>query len=135
MERRRQLAAPQNRNAAVRFDEIELAIEPDPVADTQPPVEIEQVDAAAKQNVLAVVDGFSRLIGRGRHRIGSGAAAQERARFEEFHIEAGSSQSGGCRHPGQSSPRNENFRHQNASMAPFVYPTPTMASSVACAMG
>ena len=58
MERRRQPAAAQDRGAAARLQEVELAMEADAVADAQPRIKIEQVDAAPQQDVLAVVDGL-----------------------------------------------------------------------------
>ena len=42
--------------ASAGFDEEEFAVETDFVVDAEPPVEIEQIDAAAQQDVLAVVD-------------------------------------------------------------------------------
>ena len=57
MKRRRQPAAPQHGNSPARLDEVKLAIETDAVAHSQPLVEIQQVDAAAQQNVLAASPG------------------------------------------------------------------------------
>ncbi len=48
----------QHRNAPARFQEIKLAMKTDAVAHAQPRVKIQQVDAAAQQDVLAIVDGF-----------------------------------------------------------------------------
>ena len=48
------------------------------LVDAQAAVEIQQIDAAAQQDVLAVVDGLRIDL------VGGRAAAQERARFEEF---------------------------------------------------
>ena len=92
MEGRGQPAAAQNGDAAAGLEEIELAIELDAVAHAQPLVEIQQVDAAAQQDVLAVVDGLGFLAGRGGKRIRRGAPAQERPRFEQVHFEAGAAQ-------------------------------------------
>jgi len=48
VEWRRQPAAAQDRGAAARLQEDELAIEADAVANAQPRIKVEQVDAAAQ---------------------------------------------------------------------------------------
>ena len=63
-------------------------MEPDAIPNSQPLVEIQQVDAAAQQNVLAVVDGFGRLAIRPRQRIRGSPSAQKRPRFVQVHLEA-----------------------------------------------
>ena len=45
--------------APAGLDEEEFAMKGDVVRDAQAPIEIDQVDAAAQQDVLAVVDGFT----------------------------------------------------------------------------
>src|ERR1019366_6784278 len=64
MQRRREDAGFQNGRAAARFDEEEFAMEPDKIAHLQTAVEIEEIDAAPKENVLAIIDGFSGLVRR-----------------------------------------------------------------------
>ncbi len=65
MERRRQAAAPQHGKLAARLDEVELAKELDAVADAEALVEIEQVYAAAQENVLAIIDDLGWLVASG----------------------------------------------------------------------
>src|SRR4051812_3251313 len=68
MKRRGEAAPVEDRHASSGLDKVELAIELDAVADAQPVVEIEQVDAAAQQDVLAVVNdlGLAALFSGGR---------------------------------------------------------------------
>ena len=56
VKRCRQAAAPQDRKPSPGLEEVELAIKLDAVPDSQPLVKIQQVDATAQQDVLAVVD-------------------------------------------------------------------------------
>ncbi len=58
MQRRWEPAGLQNRSPAARFDKEELFVKVDPVRHAQAAVEIHQIDAAAQQHVLAVVDHF-----------------------------------------------------------------------------
>jgi hypothetical protein len=60
--RRREDAAPQNRQAAARLNEEVLPLETNPIPDAQPAVEVQKVDAAPQQNMLAVVDDFAGLV-------------------------------------------------------------------------
>ncbi len=53
-----QNSGAQSTHAAAGFDEENFAVKRDIVLDAQATVEIHQVDAAAEQDVLAVVDGF-----------------------------------------------------------------------------
>ena len=82
--------------AASGFDEMKFAMKADVLLDAQASVEIQEIDAAAQKNVLAVIDGFAAGI------VGSGAAAQERAGFENTHVVAGSAQSGRRGQSGQA---------------------------------
>ena len=97
MERRRQSAAPQHRKLAARLNKVKLAKELDPVADTKALVEIEQVCAAAQENVLAVIDGLGWFVASGGRAIRCRAAAQERAHFEEIDVYAHASECCGSR--------------------------------------
>jgi hypothetical protein len=62
MQRCRQRAAAQRGDSAARLDEIKLAIEANAVLNAQSRVEIQQVDAAAQQHVLAVVDQLGGVV-------------------------------------------------------------------------
>src|SRR5258708_26935921 len=55
----RKYARAQQARTTTRFQEHEVAMKLDLALDTQPPVEVQQVDAAAQQDVLAVVDGLA----------------------------------------------------------------------------
>ena len=110
MQRSGQRAAAQRGNAAAGLDEVKLAIEADAVPHAQPPVEIQQVDAAAQQHVLAVVDQLGSVVGR-RERKRSRAAAQKRARFEHLDAEPGAAQRRRRREPGQSAAYDDRARH------------------------
>jgi hypothetical protein len=92
----------QHRDPPAGLDEVELAIEADAVADAQPLVEIQQVDAAAQQHVLAVVDGLGDLFAARRNRVGRGAAAQIRARLVQIHLPTVAAQGRRRRQPRQS---------------------------------
>ena len=81
-----------------------------------PPVEIQQVDAAAQQDVLAVVDGLAGLAFASPARVGRGAAAQKRARFEQIDFESRAAQRGRRSQSGQSAAGNQHATHSNASM-------------------
>src|ERR1700752_5091106 len=96
-------AAPQYGDASTGFEKIVFAIELNAVPYAEPLVKIQEIDAAAQENVLAVVDDFSLGFAFCRwQRIRGGAAAQERPRFEQLDVEAGSSER--CRRgePGES---------------------------------
>ena len=67
-------------------------MEPDFVFDAETPVEIQQIDAAAQQDVLAVVDHFRIFAAGGPRR---GAAAEEIARFVDIDFESRAAQSDG----------------------------------------
>ncbi len=55
---RRQPSGLQNRSSAAGFDKEKLLVKLDPIRHAQAAVEIHQIDAAAQQDVLAVVDDF-----------------------------------------------------------------------------
>ena len=55
---RRKPAGLQDRSSAARLDKEELLVKLDPIRHAQAAVEIHQIDAAAQQHVLAVVDHF-----------------------------------------------------------------------------
>jgi hypothetical protein len=70
-------AAAEEGHAAAGFEEGDLGEEADFVFDAEAAIEIEEVDAAAEKDVLAVVDNFGV-----REGVGSGASAQEGFGFE-----------------------------------------------------
>src|SRR5262249_28762947 len=83
------IAAPQNGYTSARFQEVKLAVKLDAVAHSQAIVEVEQVHAAAEQNVLTVVDGLGLDARRGADRVRRGAAAEKGPCFKQVHLEAG----------------------------------------------
>ena len=89
---------------------IEFTVEDDVAGDAQARVEIQQVDAAAQQDVLAVVDGFAAGL------IRSGAAAQERTGFQHDERDTRAAQRSGCRESGQSAADDDNI-HRASELA------------------
>jgi hypothetical protein len=93
MRRGRQPARAQQAAPPARLDKDEVAIEPDLALDSQAAVKIQKIDAAAQQNVLAVVDGLG-IFARADF-VRSGAPAQKSPRFQDSHRVPGAGQS--CR--------------------------------------
>ena len=58
---RRQNTSLEPGSAPTRLQEVELLLKADPGVHSEPPVEIQEIDAAAQQYVLAVVDRFRRF--------------------------------------------------------------------------
>src|SRR5947209_3177603 len=102
MERRGKRSTPQSGDASAGLDEVELGIEADAVVDAEAAVEVEEVDAAAQEHMLTIVDHLGVFIGR-RHRIGCRAAAEKAARFVEIDLKARFAQSRRSRQSGESS--------------------------------
>ena len=102
----------QHGDAAAGFDEVELAIEADALADAEPLVEIQQIDAAAQQHVLAVVDGLGDLFAAGGNRVGGGAAAQKGAGFVEIDLPAVAAE-------GRRRGEPRQIRHRQSALSPF----------------
>ncbi len=98
--------------ASTGLDEKNIAIEGDLVRDAEAFIKIHQVDAAAEQEVLAVVDGL------GVYFVRSRAAAEEGARFEEFYGVAGGAES--CRggESGQAASGDYRFRQGSPAFPP-----------------
>jgi hypothetical protein len=93
MSRGREDAALQYGKASARLDKKEFRLKSDPVFNPQPAVKIQKIDAAAQQNVLAVIDNFAGLaIGAG-NRPGSSPPAGKRPRFEDIDAETGAPKS------------------------------------------
>ena len=115
MQRRRQRAAAQRGDASARLHEIELAVPADFVGHAQPLVEIEQIDAAAQQHVLAVVDHLGILIG-GRDRKGGGASAQKGPRLRQFDAKSRAAQGRRGGQAGQAAAQYEYGRHKCAQI-------------------
>ena len=76
-------------------------IEADLVLDAQPPVKIEQIDAAAQQHVLAVVDHLGVFAA---DRPGSGAAAEEAAGFVKIDFKSGTARAAVAARPASPPP-------------------------------
>ena len=111
VERGGQPSALQHRDPPARFDEIELAIEGDAFADPEPLVEIQQIDAAAQQHVLAIVDGLGDLFAARGDCVGGSAATQVGASFVEIDFPTVAPQGRRRREPCQSATGNQHFRH------------------------
>jgi hypothetical protein len=79
VQRRGQRGRFHHRGAAAGFDESHLVVPADLVGDADALVELDQVGAGAKENVLAVVDD---LAGAGML-VGRSASAEEGTLFEE----------------------------------------------------
>src|SRR5262249_38632605 len=115
MQRRRQPSALEYGNPAARFEEIELAIETNPLADSKPLVEVEQVHATAQNHMLAIVDDFGDFAIAAAGRIGRRASAQEGTRFEQLDFVSGVTQSGRRGESGESAAGNKNLWHSVVS--------------------
>ena len=102
--------AAQSRDAAAGLDEVKLAIKANAVAHAQPRIKIQQVDATAQQDVLAVVDQDGRVVGWRERKRGS-AAAQKRAGFKYLDAEPGAAQGGRGGKAGQSATDDDCARH------------------------
>jgi hypothetical protein len=83
-------------------------MEPDFVPDAEPPVEIEQIDAAAQQDVLAVVDHL-RVVAP--NRPGSGAAAEKISRFVNNDIESRATERSGRGEARKAASNHSDLRH------------------------
>src|SRR5271157_93385 len=112
MKGRGQPAAAQDREAASGLQKVDLAMEADAVADAQALVEIQEVDAAAQHQVLAVIDGLRGILVGAGNRVGGGASAQEGTRLKKIHVETSAAQGGCRREAGQAATGYENRRHQ-----------------------
>ncbi len=93
----REDAALHDRLAPTGFEEDELLIESDLVADAESLVEVEQVNAAAQQDVLAVVDQLT--VG---HLPGRGAPTQERTGFDDVDLPTAATQRRSGRQAGET---------------------------------
>src|SRR5438094_10357280 len=79
----RQHSGTQHATPATRLDKHKFPMEGDFVRDTQTLIEIEQVDATAQQNVLAVVDCLGTL--RAADLVRGRTTTQERASLKQPH--------------------------------------------------
>ena len=86
MQRLRQQTRVHGGHAAAWLDEIELFVEMNAVLDAQALVEIEQIYAAAQEDVLAVVDGLPVC---GVDGIGCSTPAEKAACFKEVDFKSG----------------------------------------------
>src|SRR5262244_312489 len=111
MQGRRQPATPKDAELAARLDKVELAVEANPLPHPEPLVKIQQVDAAAQQHVLAIVDRLAAVRVTAGNRVGGGAAAQEWTRLKQVDLPARAAKRGRGRKSGESPARDESFRH------------------------
>ena len=100
---------------ASRLDEGEFPVKGDIFFDVQPPVEIQEVDATAQQDVLAVVDQFG-LAARSDF-VGGCTAAGERPRFEDLYGMPRAAQGRGRGESGETTPDDDHFRHAKTGPA------------------
>ncbi len=70
-----------DRSASAWLDPIKLAVEVDLIGYPKASVEVDQIRAAAEQNVLTVIDGCTGVVRR-IERIGGRASTEKRACFE-----------------------------------------------------
>jgi hypothetical protein len=102
-------------------------MELDEVLDAEAAVEVQEVDAAAEQDVLAVVDGL--LAGGKRQGVRRSTAAEKLASFEYGDAVTGGSQgSRGCQ-PGESAAEHEHIAHQPATGRRARLPPPPEEST------
>ena len=95
--------------AAAGLDEVELFVKVDLAGDTEPAIEVEEIDAALEQDVLAVVDDCAGIVTRCG--IGRGAAAQEGSSLQDRNTMSGGAQCRGGGQPGESAAEHENVGH------------------------
>ncbi len=81
MKRGGEMTGAQRGHPAAGLDEVEICVEFDVIFNAEPPVKVQQVDAAPQQDVLAVVDRF-RSFARCGDLVRCRATAEKRARFE-----------------------------------------------------
>jgi hypothetical protein len=98
VERLREPACNQPRGPASGLNEEEFAVKADSPRNVQAPLEIEKIDAAAQENMLAIVDGLGDLTG-GLDLIRRSASAQETSRLVKVYLKSRASQSGCSREP------------------------------------
>ena len=122
-------AAFEDGDPASRLHEGDFGEEVDFVLDSEAAVEVEQVDAAAQEDVLAVIDDFG--IGEG---VRGGATAEERAGFEEFHGGAGAAQGRGGGEAGKATADDNHVGHAAAAGNRERFPPPPPDSPMAKAM-
>jgi hypothetical protein len=96
----------QEMNLSGAVDESHRALPADQVADAQPAVEVEQIGAAAEQDVLAVVE---LLAGLGLFER-SGAATQGSSGFEQCDGDAGGFEGDGGGHAGEPAADDDDAR-------------------------
>src|SRR3954464_1950701 len=102
MQRGRQRARAKNALAAARLQIVVGMMPLNLVLDAEPPVEIDQIGAAAEQHMLAVID----FLARGGDFVGGSASAEEGPGFEKVDFEAGFAESSSARHPGEAAANN-----------------------------
>ena len=86
------------RDSATWLDKIQLLKPADLILDTEPPIEVDEIGAAAEKHVLAVVDG---LIGAGMF-VRRCAATEIRTPLEQRDLHAGVGQCATCREAGET---------------------------------
>jgi hypothetical protein len=82
----------------------------DPIGYAQAAVEIHQIDAAAQQDMLAVVYHFGIVA---RNGIGGSSAAQESPGLKKINLKSGLAQRGSRRKASQTSADHNRRRHRN----------------------
>ena len=102
MQRRGQRGRFHHGGAAAGFDEGHLVVPADLVGDTDAVVELDQVGADAKEDVLAVVDD---LAGAGMF-VGRSAAAEIGAALKKRYAKAGVGESAGSGESGEAAAGN-----------------------------
>ena len=110
VQRRWKTACPQYRGPAAGLYEIKLLVEVDPVRYTHALIEIDKIDAASQQDVLAVVDDLrcAAFTGDG---VRGRASAQKAAGLEKFYLESSRAESGGSRESCKSAANDNRSGH------------------------
>jgi len=114
----------QRRYAAARLDEVELAMPRDFVIDAKTPVEVHQVDAAAQQDVLAIVDRFAGGF------IRRGASAKGRPRLVKIDFPTGFAERRSARQSRQSAPGDDHRGHECSLVRGYECAIPFAAAAI-----
>jgi len=96
---------------AAGLHEYKFAVKGDVTGDAQPSVKIEKIDAAAEQDVLAIVDGLAARARRA-HFVRGRAPAEKRPSFEEPYLVTRAAKRSRSRESGQASADDDYIGHE-----------------------
>jgi hypothetical protein len=106
---RREYSGLEKAAAAAGLDEDELFVELDLVFDAEAFVEVEQVDAAAQQDVLTVVDGLAFQFTADF--VGRRSSTEEGAAFEDLNVMSCGGKGCGCGETSESAAEDDYRGH------------------------